>query len=86
MSNAKTQTAGASISFATLLTLVFVAAKLWGRIDWDWIWVCSPLWVPPLAILGGLAVFVVLAGLVWLIGSVGEAIGRALKGRRDNNL
>lgn len=26
------------------LSLVFVAAKLFGAIDWAWIWVLSPVW------------------------------------------
>jgi hypothetical protein len=84
--SAKTQTAGASIGFGGLLTLVFVAAKLWGQVDWSWLWVCAPLWIPPAVILGGCAVIMALAGVAWCIASVVEAIGRALKGRRDNNL
>jgi hypothetical protein len=86
MSKVKSQTAGVSISFGALLTLLFIAAKLWGRVDWPWWQVFAPLWMPPAAILGVCAVIAVLAGLVWCIGSIGEALGRALKGRRDNNL
>lgn len=34
------------IAFGTYLTLVFVTAKLWGRIDnWSWFWVVSPMFV-----------------------------------------
>ena len=29
----------------TLLTLLFVAVKLTGHIDWSWWWVLSPLWI-----------------------------------------
>ena len=29
----------------TLLTLLFVALKLTGHIDWSWWWVLSPLWI-----------------------------------------
>ena len=31
------------VSFLTYLNLIFVAAKLWDRIDWGWGWVMSPL-------------------------------------------
>ncbi len=29
----------------TLLTLLFVALKLTGHIDWSWWWVLSPVWI-----------------------------------------
>jgi ribose/xylose/arabinose/galactoside ABC-type transport system permease subunit len=29
----------------TGLTLIFVAFKLVGVIDWSWLWVLSPLWI-----------------------------------------
>ena len=32
-----------SISFASLLTLLFVTLKLLGKIDWSWGWVISPI-------------------------------------------
>ena len=31
------------IAFAVYLNLIFVAAKLWGRIEWSWAWVMTPL-------------------------------------------
>ncbi len=31
------------IAFAVYLNLIFVAAKLWGRIEWSWLWVMTPL-------------------------------------------
>lgn len=31
------------IGFAGLLTIVFIALKLCGVIDWSWWWVCSPI-------------------------------------------
>ena len=33
-------------SFMLLLALLFIALKLTGHIDWSWIWVLSPLWIP----------------------------------------
>jgi hypothetical protein len=28
------------------LTLIFVTLKLLGKLDWPWLWVLAPLWVP----------------------------------------
>lgn len=74
------------VSFGGLLTLVFVAAKLWHQVDWSWFWVCSPLWMPAVAVLAGFAAFFIVVGALWLIASTAEAIGKAIKGRRDNDL
>lgn len=34
------------IGFAGLLTIVFIALKLLGKIAWSWWWVLSPVWIP----------------------------------------
>ena len=52
--------------FMGLLTLVFVIAKLWGKIDWSWWWVFAPVWIPWAIIL---AIFI-LIGLYLLISEV----------------
>jgi hypothetical protein len=31
------------------LLLIFVGLKLGGRLDWPWLWVLSPLWLPVVA-------------------------------------
>lgn len=36
---------GGSVSFASLLTILFIGLKLTGYIDWSWWWVLSPLWI-----------------------------------------
>ena len=50
------------IGFGGLLTILFIGLKLTGHIDWDWLWVLSPLWLPLTIVLGiiagvGLAIF-----------------------------
>ena len=37
---------GKSLSFLSALCLVFITLKLCGYIDWSWIIVLSPMWVP----------------------------------------
>ena len=31
--------------FVWLLTILFIALKLLGKISWSWVWVLSPLWI-----------------------------------------
>lgn len=42
--NASSSSSG-SISFAGLLTIVFITLKLTGTINWSWWLVLSPLWI-----------------------------------------
>ena len=35
-----------SISFTTLLGVAFIILKLCHVIDWAWIWVLAPIWIP----------------------------------------
>ena len=34
------------IGFVGLLTILFIALKLLGKISWCLVWVLSPLWIP----------------------------------------
>lgn len=45
------------IGFVGLLTILFIALKLTGYIDWSWIWVLSPIWV---SIILGILFFVII--------------------------
>ena len=46
--------------FFSALTLIFITLKLTEVIDWPWIWVLAPLWIP-------LAVVVVVFGVMFLV-------------------
>jgi hypothetical protein len=35
-----------SIGFSSLLGLTFIILKLTAVIDWDWLWVLAPFWIP----------------------------------------
>ena len=37
---------GCSSFLGTVLTVIFVIAKIWGPLDWSWWWVFSPIWIP----------------------------------------
>lgn len=34
------------IGFCGLLTILFIALKLLKIINWSWVWVLAPLWIP----------------------------------------
>jgi hypothetical protein len=34
------------IGFLGMLTILFIAMKLMHYIDWSWIWVLCPIWLP----------------------------------------
>jgi len=38
------------IGFTGLLTLIFITLKLTNFIDWPWVWVLAPFWIPILVI------------------------------------
>jgi len=56
-------TINGGIGLSSALTLMFVFLKLWGKIDWSWWWVLSPLWL-------GLALFIAAVLLVLIVAAL----------------
>ena len=50
------------VSASSLLGIAFVILKLCGVINWSWLWVLSPFWIP------AVFVIVVFMGIAFLIG------------------
>lgn len=48
------------IGFTGALTLLFIGLKLANVIQWSWIWVLSPIWIPLLVGLIGLVILLIL--------------------------
>lgn len=44
--NNKTTGASVGIGFTGLLTIAFIVLKLTGVINWSWVWIFSPIWIP----------------------------------------
>lgn len=65
MTNSSSSSASGGTSISGLLGVLFVGLKLTGFIDWPWLWVLSPFWIP---LVIGLGVILV-AGIIWLIAS-----------------
>ena len=49
--------------FVDALTLLFIALKLTGQIDWNWFWVLSPIWIS-ISFLAVLAIVILLIGRI----------------------
>jgi len=64
MSNSSSSSASGGIGFVGLLTIVFVALKLTGYIDWSWFWILSPLILSGVFWIAVIATALIIAGLV----------------------
>lgn len=51
MTSSTASTSGSGLSFSGLLAIVFITLKLTGYIDWSWLWVLAPLWIPVAVVL-----------------------------------
>ncbi|MEK6832693.1 MAG: hypothetical protein AABY32_01485 [Nanoarchaeota archaeon] len=60
----KTKEYSVSIDFCGLLCLLFIALKLTNYIDWSWIWVLAPIWIPITIVLSITAMFFGVMGIV----------------------
>ena len=60
MSSEKTSS---GIGFCGLLAIVFIALKLTGYIAWSWLWVLSPIWIPPAVVIAIAVLLIIIGGL-----------------------
>lgn len=51
------------VGFTGLLTCIFAVGKIFGFLDWSWLWTFSPIWIP----VALLIVIVVVTGLFTLL-------------------
>ena len=83
MANVSSSSSSSSggIGFCGLLTILFIALKLLGYIDWSWWWVLAPLWA-------GFALFVVVVagiiGGVWLVEARADRRARIAREKRQS--
>lgn len=63
MNNERNNTTAGGIGFCGLLTVAFIVLKLTGVINWSWLWVLAPIWIPT-AITLAIIVIVLVAILV----------------------
>ena len=63
MSNSNQVQVGSGLSTSSLLGVLFVGLKLTGYIQWPWVWVLSPFWIPLAIVLA----LLLAAGFVWAL-------------------
>lgn len=54
--------ASGGVGFFGILTLIFITLKLLGVINWSWVWVLAPAWIPVAIVL-----VILLFLLIWAI-------------------
>jgi hypothetical protein len=59
---------GAGFPLASILTIIFVLAKLAGKITWSWLWVFAPFWIS--AVIG-----LTVVGVVLLVAIIAAIVG-----------
>lgn len=79
--NSNTTTTGGI--FILLLAVAFITLKLTGYIDWSWLWVLAPIWIPTAFVLAIILIVLV----VVIVKEVGVYVARYEKqkerGRRE---
>lgn len=56
----------------TMLGVLFVALKLCGVINWSWLWVLGPFWIP-------VCLFLLFVGFLLTMGALAYIIGERMK-------
>lgn len=68
MSNPNQVQVGSGLSTSSLLGVLFVGLKLTGYIQWPWVWVLSPFWIPLAIVL----TLLLTAGFFWVLAKILE--------------
>ena len=58
-SNNSSGSAAGGVGFCGLLLTAFIVLKLLGVINWSWIWVLSPIWIPIISVIVITTIFLV---------------------------
>lgn len=68
MSDNRAQSGG--IGFAGMLAILFIGLKLTHHIEWSWVWVLSPLWIPLGVAIAVATVWLIIVGVFGLAGVI----------------
>ena len=64
--NTIVNSSSSGIGFVGLLTVLFIALKLLGKISWSWGWVLAPIWISAIIIVGMLFIVLIIILIVAL--------------------
>lgn len=54
----------------TLFAIIFVILKLTGHIDWSWVWVFAPIWIPFAIALSILTIYGIIVLIIVIIAAI----------------
>jgi hypothetical protein len=63
----KIKTSTIKISPIIILTLIFINLKLMGIVDWTWLWVFSPVWLPWVIVFSIMIIYLFFLGITFLV-------------------
>ena len=66
---------GGGVGVCGLLGVLFIALKLTHVIDWSWLWVLAPFWIP-------FVVFIVLVMIIFIVNIIRGAIKEYKRSKR----
>lgn len=55
------------IGFSGMLAICFIALKLSGNINWSWLWILCPLWLPVVITIGIILIVLLISFIATLI-------------------
>ena len=61
------------VSTSTLLGITFLVLKLCHVIDWAWVWVLAPFWIPIAAVV---AIFIIWAIFTLIVAAIAAIVNR----------
>lgn len=64
--NKNSAAANGGIGFCGLLAVAFIVLKLCKVINWSWLWVLAPLWIPTALALLIIAIIFIVAGIKYM--------------------
>lgn len=53
--------------FCGMLTIAFIVLKLCGVIDWSWVWVVAPIWIPLAFVISVYIICIIIGVIVGII-------------------
>lgn len=68
--NKRTIVYNGGIGFFGTLTLILIVLKLLKLIDLSWIWVLAPLWIPTAIVIAGIAIYLLVLGIMIIIAKI----------------
>lgn len=57
--NNKSSSSSSGVIFWTLLAVAFIVLKVTHLIDWPWVWVLAPIWIPVGIVLAAIVVVLI---------------------------